>query len=468
MNTVQKFRQSFERYCKLRGLLVPNEKILIAVSGGVDSVVLLDLLVGVQDKYQLQLKVIHLNHRLRGKEADADEAFVHQLGQQYGLSVISERIDVRTYAKKKKLSLEAGAREVRYDFFHRALAQSQFDKVATGHQADDQAETVLLHLLRGSGIRGLGGISPHRDCFIRPLLFASRAEILQYAQTQKLSFRQDASNLSCVYTRNRIRWKLIPYLAKQFNPQIVKKLNQLADIFRENEEFLSQFAYQALNDCVKYRDDKKIVLEINRFLGYFNIVKKYIVASALRELGLDPELLSFKKWERVLALSASEQKGKRVRVSPVVDIILDHAGLVIEKQSASVDFFHPVQPNKEYYFSDLSIWFRSKIEQREGSESCFSQNNRREMVDYDKLCDRQLFLRNIKPADRFYPLGMQQAKKISDFVIDEKIPLHERNRLLVLVTNRDEIVWLCGYRIDDRFKITPSTRRVLKLEIKTA
>jgi len=451
----------FGEEIKKGALISPGDKILVAVSGGVDSVVLLDLLWGIRKEYALELKVVHLNHQLRGKEADQDEEFVKRLAEDYGLECICQRADVKGFVEKNKVSIETGARLLRYEFFEEVLERTGFDKLATGHQGNDQAETFLDRLLRGSGLQGLAGIPASREKFIRPLLFATREEIQRYAREKGLPFREDSSNRSLEYRRNRIRWELIPLLEK-FNPRIVQTLTRVCQILRENEEYLRHQAQEALQRAAKKVGKKEIILDIKKFSSYFIIVQKYVLFLALELLGVRGERVGFHEIERIVDLVKQGRKGRRVPITEEVEATLEEEGLVLYRRLRE-KLYQRIEVSKSYCLQDGEVRFSSQVIELNNHPPQFDDNRNVELVDYDRL-SQPLILRSPQRGDRFRPLGMKGFKKLSDFFTDEKIPRYLRERIPVLECS-EGIVWVCGLRIDDRFKITPQTRRALRVEV---
>jgi tRNA(Ile)-lysidine synthase len=222
-------------FCLKHRLVESGNSILLAVSGGLDSVVMLDVFVKLRAVFELKLAVLHVNHSIRGGESDKDEQFVIEIAQTRGLKLYNKRVNVPACCKANKSSLEEGARELRYKVYVRVLSESGYLKVATAHTANDQAETVIDHLLRGSGIRGMRGILPKRDSYIRPMLDCRREEVESYALSHRIEYRNDASNSDLKFKRNRIRHQLIPVLMKHYNPGIVQTLNRTAGLFAEAE-----------------------------------------------------------------------------------------------------------------------------------------------------------------------------------------------------------------------------------------
>jgi tRNA(Ile)-lysidine synthase len=459
MFSTRTFLARFHEFCRRRRLLEDRARVIAAVSGGVDSSVLLDLLVKERETLGLTVVVAHFNHRLRGDESDGDEEFVAQRAVRYGLEFYVERANTAEYARHNKLGIQEAARILRYQFFERLLVSGGFDKIATAHNADDNAETVLLNLFRGAGVQGLSGIPIYRPDkrIIRPMLFAQRKEIELYAEEEKLSFRNDSSNEKDHYTRNFIRHQILPPVKEQINPTVVQTLLRSSELFRELEAYLLFNARHNLDLVVLNRDATALHLSISRLRSHPTLLQQYIVMIAAEDfIG---KRLEFDQVNRVLELMDG-LTGSSVTLSEQCTAFRDRDSLVIRKMDPVSEFRIVIQQNTRYEFSR----FRFTSEILEGIPVPLNGNGFAEYVDADKVHADDLVLRTWSEGDSFIPLGMKARKKISDFFVDEKIPVYEKKEYPILETKGGEVIWLCGQRIDDRFKITEGTQRVLKLE----
>jgi tRNA(Ile)-lysidine synthase len=453
------FFTRFHEYCRRRRLIEDRNKIIVAVSGGADSVVLLDLLAKEQEVSGAKLIVAHFNYQLRGAESDGDEQLVVQRARHYGVEVYVERANTAEYAKHNKLGIQEAARNLRYDFFEKLLVSSGFDKIATAHHADDNAETVLLNLFRGAGVQGLSGIPIYRPDkkIIRPMLFAQRSEIEQYAQEEQLPYRTDSSNATDHYTRNFIRHKILPLVKEQINPTVVQTLQRSSELFRELEAYLSFNARQSLDLVTTSSSDIELHLSIPRLRTNPTLLQQYIVMLAVeRFAGLK---LEYDKVNGMLNLTDG-LTGSWVSLSDEYVVFRDRDSLVVRKSEPLADFKFVVQPNHRYEFRQFC--FSSQI--LEDNKVRLNGGGRYEYVDADRIAGAELVLRTWSQGDTFVPLGMKTRKKISDYFVDSKIPIYEKRNFPILETKEGEVVWLCGQRLDDRFKLTRDTKRVLKLE----
>lgn len=453
------FLTRFHEYSRRRKLIQERDKIITAVSGGADSTVLLDLLAKEQEAFGLTVIVAHFNHQLRGAESDGDERHVAQRARHYGFEFYVERANTAEYARHRKLGIQEAARELRYEFFEKLLDSSGFSKVATAHNADDNAETVLLNLLRGAGVQGLSGIPVYRDDkkIIRPLLFAERRDIEEYVREEQLAFRTDSSNAQEHYTRNFIRQRILPPIREQVNPAVVQTLHRTAELFRELEAFLTYTARQTFDVLVAKRTEEELHLAIPRLRSNPVLIQQYIVMLAADSFA--HRSLEYDQVSAILDLTEG-LTGSWVAVGREHVVFRDREHLVFRKSEPMPEFRITIQPNHRYEFS----MFRFASEVMDHRAVSFAAAGGAEYVDADRVQDAELVLRTWSDGDAFIPLGMKTKKKISDFFVDAKIPIYEKHHIPILETKQGEVVWVCGQRIDDRFKITGDTKRILKLE----
>jgi tRNA(Ile)-lysidine synthase len=449
----------FERHCKEKSLLQKGEHIVVAVSGGVDSVVLLDLFSRLRKKYELRLSVAHFNHQLRGKESEEDEAFVRRLAKSHGCKLAIDKADTAAYAKKQKTSIQEAARELRYHFLASLLKEDDTCRIATAHNANDNAETVLLNLCRGSGIRGLSGIPIYRPelNLIRPLLFATRPEIEAYAKVNRLRYRTDSSNRKLYYKRNFLRKKILPLLQKSFNPDIIETLNRTSDIFNRVEDFVLQEAKKHLDELIVKKIDGLSSLNLTRLKKLHRYLQESIVQLIARSFSEVP--LESKEVSEILGLLASDT-GKHTRLSKGFSVYRDRSQLVFVRRTKKLELEEEIRPDRSYEFT--SFRFSSKTIPRQ--DVVWAHGPDLEYVDADRL-NSLLLLRSWKRGDWFIPFGMNRPKKLSNLFIDERIPRYKKESVPVLESHGN-IVWVCGVRLDNRYRVLPSTRNVLRLEFK--
>jgi len=450
------FFNRFENFVRKHQLISDNDRIIVGISGGVDSTVLLDLMMDLKSRINITVAAAHINHRLRGEESDGDEEFVKKIAENYGIECFVHGADTKAFMVEHKTSLQVGAREIRYKFFETARILKNFTRVATAHNANDNAETVLFNLLRGAGTKGLGGIPVKRGEIIRPLLFAERKDIEQYARLKSLQFRLDSSNTKDYYTRNLIRHSLLPQIQEKINPSAVHNLNRTAEIFQELGSFINNEVKIIYQNVTKSFGDEKLVLDIFKLKNLLLFIQENIIMTALKEF-VHGEV-EHVKVHAIMDLVESET-GSSIEIGNEVVIYRDRYNLVfIRNQKETTDFIAEIVPGKKYEFEEF--YLNSEFVER--SEVHFSLSPVVEFVDAD-VAGEALNLRSWHPGDSFIPIGMKGHKKVSDFLVDSKIPVYQKNNVLVL-SGKDGIVWVCGLRVDDRFTITDNTRRILKLE----
>jgi tRNA(Ile)-lysidine synthase len=439
-------------------LTAPRRSVLLAVSGGIDSMVMLDLFRRLRKHWHLNLGVAHINHQLRGTESELDEEFVRSAAAAAGLPFYSARVDVRSFMRTHRCAMEEAARILRYEALEKIRTAVEADAVATAHQANDNAETLLLNIMRGTGIHGLAGISLFRPdgCIIRPLLFATREEICAYAARHSILFREDSSNASSAYRRNELRNILLPALQKNRRTDIVKILNRISQHMRSVETRLD-LLLQKNGDMLTQMPDGTRCLDLRRFSSLPSFLQEEFLAETMRTLGMD---VSEKHVETLMRLTSS-QTGRRAAIGKNVQVLRDRERLLFVPDRKSRASETDIVLNHEYRFEDS--FFSAELTQQKPKTLGHSPSV--EYVDASKLGSR-LSLRTWKNGDRFIPFGMRTPKKLSNFFADLKIPLHKKSHIPILESD-GTIVWICGQRLDDRFKLTEQTKKIIKLSYRT-
>jgi len=438
-------------------LLQKGSRILVAVSGGADSMTLLHLFHRLQTEWNLVLAVAHVNHKLRGRHADADEQFVANAARSMGYAFYSSRTDAAAYARTKKLSPEAGAREVRMDFLQTTAERLFMDAVALGHHADDQAETVIMHLSRGGGVRGLRGICPHQGIFIHPLLFCRKIRIEEYVQRHNLPFVIDSSNRDLRFLRNRIRHNVLPVLEKEIGGHVTEAINRSADHLRETHEYLASRTRLVHGRLVTCNDSGQIDLDLIGFRRYFTIIRKMLISLVI-EKDLGGRRPGFHEIEAVLTLADRGRIGAEI---PIDDLRVRRCDSTLRfYRVLKAGFSIPVHETGEVPMPDGRHVMKLRRIRRTPNLLLNEEDPRIELFDYERM-RWPLQIRNRKKGDWFIPLGMAGRKKLQDFFTDEKIVLPERDETPLLVSGED-IVWVVGYRIDERYKVNNETQWVLE------
>lgn len=450
----------FRSFIDEHGLIPPDTPVLAAVSGGVDSMVMLHLLSRLRQERPFRLGVAHVHHGLRGAEADGDAEFVHMVAEELGCRFHLERVDTLA-AAGGGTSIEEAARNLRYQALERIRADRGYQRLAVAHTADDQAETVLLNLFRGAAVRGLAGMPVQRGAIVRPLLFATRADVLEYANQSQVRYREDSTNRDLKFRRNRVRHELLPYLTRHFNRDAVAVLNRTASLFREYEADLNQRAAEVLEKVTLERRQGKIVLDIDAFLGYFRLIRTHAIYLILDDLSLGRSTLPGARIEALHSLIERRRIGARFPLPQGWEILIDHGSLVFHLPAQPHDPV-PVRVDQEVRLSEFGVSFRSRLLSKLPARPTVP-SKKVEVVDYDAVGET-LWVRSFRPGDRFWPLNAPGFKNVGDFFTDEKVPLHLRPQIPILEGGRG-IVWVCGYRMDHRFRITESTRRFLQIEL---
>jgi tRNA(Ile)-lysidine synthase len=482
MHPLEKELLSFIKSRKL--LREDGENVVVAVSGGPDSICLLHLLARLMAHLNITLVVAHVNHGLRPQEADLEAELVENTARNLNVAVEKTEEDVKGYAVKHHLSVEHAGRILRYDFFDFVAAKHRAGKIALAHTADDQAEEILLRLLKGTGRAGLSGMKTrHRDKYIRPLLAIPKARLLQYLADIKAEFAEDSSNRQRIYLRNRIRLDLLPYLTEKFNPNISRNLRQTAEILSDEEELLAAITTRAGATILSQigcwqqssADDKCPALTVNlaEFLSQHRAVQRRLLEEACLRMRNTPYSRQIRQ---LLQLAARQGSGGGM-------LHLAH-GLRVTKTATQLLFSYPAgvtakrgdlsTKNREncpirllipgpgnYYVEELSLSIAIKIINKTEADYK-SDNNSREYLDVDQLTF-PLQLRIPEPGDRFHPLGSRGNKKVADFLCDQKVARAQRSRVAVLLSG-DTIIALLGHRIAHAFRITSKTTRVARIQ----
>ncbi len=439
-------------------LLEQGDKVLIACSGGADSVALASALLELRDAYSLRLSLAHFNHRLR-RSAAGDERFVIGLAQRFGLPLYLQREDIRAYARKHRQNIEEAARERRYKFLRETAARIGASKIGTAHTLTDQAETVLMRIFRGSGPTGLAGISPLLDgLIIRPLIEVERREVEDYLRARKLPFRQDETNRDLRYMRNRIRLRLIPYLQRNFEPGVVRQLGRLAEICREEEEFWQRAVLPELRRAI-LRENGDILLDSTRLSAMTPALGRRCVRTYLKELKGDLRRLSFRDVEAVRGLA----EGKEA-VLPGKLTLKRKKGLISVKgrPAPRVRYEYEWDGKKKLTIPEAGIFFTGRKILAKGAGRMRHDDDRRAFLDADKI-RFPLRVRNRREGDRYRPLGAPGRKKLKEIMRAKGIEAGERDRHPVLLSGQ-EIIWIVGLPVADAFKITPDTRWAFVIE----
>ncbi|WP_426327520.1 tRNA lysidine(34) synthetase TilS [Pedobacter sp. R-06] len=437
--------KQFQDFIEQQQLFVRANKILLAISGGKDSVLMLHLFKAIG----IDIGVAHCNFNLRADEAQRDESFVGLLAKNLGLPFYVTHFDTKKYAAENKISTQMAARDLRYNWFEEIRRKEGYDYIALAQHQNDAVETVLINLTRGTGISGLHGILPKRDLLIRPLLFLNRKQIDEIVRTNNIDFVEDSSNASTNYTRNKIRLQVVPHL-QEINPNLEKTFAENISRFAELETFLNIQVQKLANKILNKRNDGIYIPleEVSKLnpqkLLLYELLKPFNFGENVVQEILD----SLRALSGTHFFSATHQA------------IINRSDLVIVEKNTSVtanQFIHPTTENIAFANDEISLTFIDELK--------FEINSNKAFVNADKLIF-PLVLRNWQNGDKFIPLGMRNPKKVSDYFIDEKVPLHLKSVTPILVNGNGEIVWIAGMRQDNRYKLTTATKKVAIFELK--
>ena len=442
--------QSFLQFVKKKGLIKTGQHVIAAVSGGIDSMVLLDLLAKHRDQLNISVSVAHVNHMLRGKESKADEKLVVRAANAYGIPFFVKQVQTEKIAAQEKISIQEAARKLRYEFFDTLKISLGAHVIATAHSANDNAETMLFHFFRGSGIEGLSGIPVMREHYIRQLLPVTRKEIVQYAKSNKIKFREDSSNKKEHYTRNFIRHTIVPQIERRINPGLTQTLLKESEIFSLLSEFVNKEVdrhYPAAVDGTSI--SLKALREADQYLRHM------IVKRLLLQLHIEP---SFSIIDAVLDL-ANRQKGSAADIHKqwIAERTVDR--IILRERSESGGFSHVITSPS----SVVNDRFSFSVRRVRNGKNKRSSDPSIEYIDGDTI-SFPLTVRSWSAGDAFIPLGMKGRKKISDLFGEKKMTSEQKSFTPVVVSG-DAIVWVAGVRLDDRFKITRSTKSIYQLSI---
>ncbi len=430
--------ERFNQYNETNQLFTPNDRLLVAVSGGIDSMVLIDLL----KENGVSIAVAHCNFKLRARESDLDQLFVKEYCEQHAIPFHTISFQTKLVAEERKISTQMAARELRYDWFEDLLERHQLDKLVTAHHLNDQAETFFINLLRGSGPNGLSGIPIKSNRIIRPLSFATKKEIKMYADRKNLQYREDSSNADNKYVRNKIRLEIIPLL-EELNPSFIPSAQKSMQLIAQAQLLINQEVVAFKKKFVT-NSSKEITIDFDALNQ--TATPQLIAFELLSEYGFNSTQI-----EQIFADSGLSTGA--ILESETHVLLMNRSDLVISAK----DHLHTV---KEELIGGLVFdnkWLKGDVMLREALTD-FPDGKTAAAFDAD-LIKKPLLINGWQNGDAFQPFGMNTFKKLSDFFVDEKLSIFQKDRVQLLRSN-NEIVWVVGHRADNRFKITENTKQV--------
>lgn len=436
----------FESYIATHNLFTQDDKILLAVSGGIDSMVMLNLFMSTGYKTGMA----HCNFNLRGAESDGDQKFVQNHAEKHNIPFYTTGFDTKKYASDNGISIQMAARDLRYKWLNNIKDEHGYQYISVGHNSDDSVETFFINLTRNSGIHGLTGIKPKHSNIVRPLLFASRNDITEFAQGNNIQYREDSSNAETKYLRNKLRHKIIPEIEK-INPAFKENIQEVIERMREAEQLLSEVVKQYRNQALT-KDGNRIIIDYNKLPDSDS--SGTILFELLRDYGFNGDQV------KTISRSVNSESGRQF-FSKSYRLLKDRDCFIITEL---IDI-----PDIEYFIDntdsgiDVPIMLTLKTILNAKSFKIPRQSHVA-ALDMDKLIF-PLKLRKWRKGDRFMPFGMENFKKLSDFFIDNKISLDQKKSVWIIESGGD-IVWIVNQRTDNRFRIQSSTKNILLIEAK--
>ena len=439
-------------------MLKGGETVLVGLSGGPDSVCLLAVLNRIKDVYNLTIHAVYVDHNLRPAETPAEMTFCMEICEKLNIEFRVKSIDVKAHVREHGVNKQEAARELRYKAFYEAGQEVGADKIALAHNADDQAETIFMRLIRGAGASGLCGIPAKRGPVIRPLIEIERGEIEDFLESEKIRFVIDSSNLQTDYLRNRFRLMIMPELRKM-NPSLIQSVNKTVSILQEEERYLDIIVTKTLMKMIS----RKTGLRIELFLTPMEAMDLVILRRVLRRAINETEGLrgiGFIHIEDIIRLAKSGKSGDRLYLPKGIRVIRDYSLLVITSEEPRKIASYEMNVPGEVAIVGSGSVIKTSFEE-EGED--FGDGKSSVLLDAADM-EFPLMIRPRKHGDCFFPYGFGKRKKLQDFFVDEKVPRDERDSV-PLVLSGDDIVWVAGYRADDRFRVSGSTKKFLRLVI---
>ncbi|MCX7923021.1 MAG: tRNA lysidine(34) synthetase TilS [Clostridia bacterium] len=462
---IEKVLQTVEKY----SLIQRGESIVVGLSGGPDSVCLLHVLHTLTSRLNIKLYAVHINHMLRGEESQLDEQYAINFCTSLGIPVYTIKVDIKALSKQEGISLEEAGREARYSQFDVYANKVGATKIAVAHNKNDQVETVLMRILRGTGIDGLKGMDYRRDRIIRPLLDIEREDIEIYCEGNFLKPRTDSSNLQTIYTRNKIRLDLIPYINMLFETDITDNIFKMSLLAKDDSDFVETASLELYDKCLVNKNKHEVQLDLLILENYHPAVKKRIVRKAIRDLKGDLKGVENVHIEDIITLGTKGRTGSEIHLPHKIHVsksyntlklfifVKENCPAVSYNESINIPGTTRLQANGA--LMEASIHNKSDLA---GISSNAGQGLLEQIFDYDKL-QAGINIRTRQNGDVFKPYKSNGTKKLKEYFIDNKIPRNVRESIpLVVIGN--EIVWIVGYKISDKFKVTENTKCVLKLK----
>lgn len=450
------------QYIMKYNMITDGDKIVVGVSGGADSVCLFYTLKEIQKKIPFSMIVVHVEHGLRGEESVGDAEYVNGICRKEEVPFELFSVNLYKEAADRKCSLEEAGRIVRYEAFRETLAKYQADKIAVAHNQNDRGETMLFNLFRGTGLRGLVGITPVRENIIRPLLCVNRSEIEGFLNKKGIEFRTDYTNFENMYTRNKIRNNIIPYIEREIQPKTVEHISDSCQVIEEVEEYMQSQALKAFHECVRKENDNSFEINLAAFELLENIIKTYVIRLSIGYLVNQLKDITSTHIKDVLGL-CSKGVGKKLQLPYQLEAERGYHTLTIRKSEAlDVRNDRSITINGAgTYPIDREKYIKISMEDyHEGS--VIEEKKYTKWLDYGKIKE-DLLLRHRQPGDYLCINANMGKQMLKAYLINEKIPQNERDGLWLLASG-NHIIWIVGFRISEAYKVTKDTQRIVKVQ----
>lgn len=445
-------------------LIEDGENIVVGVSGGADSMALLYLLIELKKEMDFNIHMAHVNHGVRGKDALRDQKFVKEQAAKLDLPYYSRDVDMVKYGKERGITSEEAGRELRYGFFREITKELGGGKIAVAHNKNDQAETLLMRFMRGTGIDGLKGMEFISADIIRPILGVSREEIEKYISDKHIETVSDMTNFETIYNRNKVRLELIPYIEENFNPNIIDTMWRTSEISALDSDFLNEYTERAYKKALKLEKKDRIILDLDLVLSFHTSIKQRVIRQSILKINNSLQGITEAQISNTMDLINKRSTGKEVHLTNNILVSIDYDNIIVRARfEGKNDYFYKI-PNfglvnlEEigYSFSVDLISVEDYLKRGKDENTSY--------FDRDKIVG-DLGVRNRKAGDRFVPFGMKGSKKIKDYFIDEKISRELRDKI-PLIVDRESILWVVGYRTDEKYRIDNNTKNILKISYK--
>ncbi|WP_373600077.1 tRNA lysidine(34) synthetase TilS [Paraclostridium bifermentans] len=458
---VDRVRSTINKY----SLLEKGDKVVLGLSGGPDSVCLLHILKQLESEYNISIYAAHLNHQIRGIEAQKDVMYISQLCDSLGVKFFVKSINVPKYCKENGLSIEEGARKLRYEMFYEIKQKTKSNKIAIGHNLNDQAETILMRMMRGTGLQGLKGIDYKRDdTIIRPILDIERSSIEAYCEQHNLNPRIDSTNLENIYTRNKIRLDLIPYMQENFNNNVVESICRMGNNLKLDSDYIEQEGINKFKEVSNVQDNEKVEIVLDKYINLHKAIKTRIIRNSIKYILGDTNFVDQKHIEDILELEDDNKINKKLVLPRGLFVYRNNESILFTNKEITyeeIEYSYRLPKDGVIKIKELGVFVETKTMSIERFKS-MKVDKSSKAFDLDKF-KGGIIVRNRESGDKIKLAG--GSKKLKNLFIDLKIPREERCKVPVVV-DENEVVCVGDYKISENYKIDANTKEVLKITFK--